>query len=49
MQRKILQSAKNPKTIALNLMGKKLGQDMENEIHEEDIDDVELENTEAKE
>ncbi len=44
----VVLSAINPETAELRLMGKKSGQDM-GESHEEDMDDLELENTEAEE
>ncbi len=44
----VVLSAINPETAALRLMGKKSGQDM-GESHDEDMDDLELETTEAEE
>ena len=44
----VVLSAINPETAALRLMGNKSGQDM-GESHDEDMDDLELETTEAEE
>ncbi len=45
----VILSAINPETAAKRLMGKKTGQDMEEDFHDDDIDDLDLETTEAEE